>query len=569
MTERQFQTSLLKPIEDFTVRDEDFNNRIVIEENIKSRGLIIENCTFQDVVIFDKINLKFGIKFINCNFKKGLAFNDCKTAEYNPDFDSNCHLEFDNTIIEKLYFNGNNRIERGILIHNSTQINIFKVETLFCQYGGLLIKASTINSDFHISHIKLGSDVSIRENSVINAHLRIENVEIDSLVFTESIFTNYVQVWAGKIKSFIFNDGIFNEDVSIKALRISKELTIIGADFKKTLKYDSQDEVGDISGGVSEIYISSGKFGEQFIYNGEDIIDKITIKFSKQLEGAIYFTTVNILETNVSGDNYNGNLVFNHCNFNKLNFSFFYNYSTLSIISAKSFRDNSELIIEHSNMGKTHLFNVFLNSFKKVLISNSILIEIITANIKWFSNINLNPDAPYSFHTFEQKKEIYRQLKIALEKNGNRISSLHFKTSEMRNLKKEFFANKNWLQRIFSIDGIVLLAGQTNDFGQNWLKPVLLAIGFSISLYFLMIVGIAEELSYRPNLTCDSAKKTFQIFYDNSYLFPQFLNPTHTLSRILPDKNFGFIVHALDYILKIGLAFFIFQTVSAFRKYIK
>jgi hypothetical protein len=175
------------------------------------------------------------------------------------------------------------------------------------------------------------------------------------------------------------------------------------------------------------------------------------------------------------------------------------------------------------------------------------------------------------FHSkWRRTKEIYRQLKYALEKQGNRISSLRFKALEMKTYKQETFIKVKWYKRIFNVDRFVLWVGQSNDFGMNWLKPVLLAIGFSLLFHFLIIVGISDKLTYSPNLSFQSIETTWNVYRENLSSLPQLMNPTHLLSRIYPNNsNLNFNVHLLDYLLKVILAFFIFQTVSAFRKYVK
>lgn len=437
--------------------------------------------------------------------------------------------------------------------------------------GSFEINDSTVNNHFDISLAKIENNISIRGNSSINSKIRFENIQVRSFVFTDAKFDNDIHIWAGKVENLTFNDGEFNDDVNITGAPISKNLTVIGSDFKKSITFNLWDENNKKEGKLNKINISSAKLGEQFIINGNNYeIDELIIKASKQLEGALYFNSSNILNTEITGDNYNSNIVFNHCNFNKLAFDFFYNYSTLSIISAKSFGKNSIMTIAHSNLGKFHLFNVFLNTFEKINIFNSVLTEIITANVKWFHDNKLNPQNSTSHHTFEQRKEIYRQLKYALDKQGNRIASLHFKALEMKTYKQESFTKVEWYKRIFNVKRFVLWVGQTNDFGLNWLKPVLLSLVFSLIFHFLIIVGISDELSYWINLNCCSIKRTWEIYSENFSSLPQLMNPTHLLSRIYPtNTNLSFTVHFLDYILKIILAFFIFQTVSAFRKYMK
>jgi len=572
MTGNQFITEITKAGQPLKIIAQTITDKVDLQSNIVATGVEIENCIFEDIVIFENIDLNCGIKFIGCQFKKSFSLNKCRAAKHDLKFNfDNYHLEFKNTSIEGLHFNDENQIERGVRISENSIINKLQVRTLISTKGSFSINNSTINSQFDISQAKINNDISIRGNSSINAKLRFENIEVGSFVFTESNFIKDVHIWAGKVGSLTFNDGTFNDDLSITGVPISSYLTIIGTEFKKSINFKLWDDTNKKIGKLSKIYIQSGKFGEQFIVNGNNYeIEELTIETSKQLEGDIYFNSSNILTTKISGNSYNSNIVFNHCNFNQLNFDFFYNYSTVSIISAKGYGDNSNLTIAHSNLGQTHLFNVFLDSFDKINIYNSVLTDIIIANVKWFSDEKLNSELSTSQHTYEQRKEIYRQLKCALEKQGNRIASLHFKGLEMKTFKQESFAKIKWYKKIFNVDRFVLWVGQTNDFGLNWFKPVLFAIGFSIIFHFLIVIGISDNLTYLPNLSCKSFETTCNIYTEHLSKLPQLMNPTHILSRVFPDKtNISFSVHSLDYLLKIILAFFIFQTISAFRKYIK
>lgn len=572
MTGNQFEITISQAGQPLIIKDQTITNKVDLRNNIIATGVVIENCIFEEVVFFEKIDLNCGVEFKNCIFKKTFSINDCTASKYDDKFNfNNSHLEFTTTKIEGLYFNGENKIERGISIKENSTINALQVRTVICKMGGFSINNSTINNKLDISQAKIQNDLSIRGNSIIDAKIRFENIVVSSLVLTDATFNKDIHIWAGKISNLTFNDGIFNDDLFITGVPISNHLTIIGTEFKKSINFKLWDDTNKKVGKLSKIYIQSGKFGEQFIVNGNNYkIEEFTIETSKQLEGDIYFNSSQIQTTKISGNNYKSNIVFNHCNFNQLNFDFFYNYSTVSIISAKGFGDESNLTIQHSNLGKTHLFNVFLDSFDKINIYNSVLIDIIIANVKWFSKEKLNPELSDSQHTYEQKKEIYRQLKYALEKQGNRIASLHFKGLEMSTFKQESFAKIKWYKKIFNIDRFVLWVGQTNDFGLNWFKPVLFALGFSILFHLLIVIGVSEELSYIPNWSYESLINTLKIYNDNLSKLPQLMNPAHLLNKVFPGKtDISFSAHFLDYLLKIILAFFIFQIISAFRKYIK
>lgn len=572
MTGKQFENEITQLGHPLMIVGETITDKVYLSSNIIATGVVIENCIFEEEVFFEKVDLNCGVKFKNCVFKEIFSITDCYANNYDHHFNFySSHLEFSNTTIEGLYFKGVNQLQRGVGIKENTKINLLEVRTVICSMGSFSINDSIINRQLDISQARIKNDISIRGTSVINAKIRFANIEVGSYVFTDATFNKDIHIWAGKANSLIFNDGIFNDDLSITGVPISGSLTVKGTEFKKSIVFKLWDETNQKQGKLTSIYISSGKFGEQFIIDGNNYeIADLVIDTSKQLEGALYFNSINIVKAKISGDNYNSNIVFNHSNFNELNFDSFYNYSTLSIISARSFGENSSLTMTHSNLGKTHLFNVFLDTFNKISIYNSVLTELIAVNVKWFNDIRLNPEIDVSQHTFEQRKEIYRQLKYALEKQGNRISSLRFKALEMKTFKQEEFIKVEWYKRIFSVDRFVLWVGQTNDFGLNWFKPVLLAIGFSLFFHFLIIVGTSDELSYSFNFSNQSLETTWKTYIENLSSLPQLMNPTHLLSRIYPNNtNLTFNVHLLDYLLKLILAFFIFQTVSAFRKYVK
>ncbi len=574
MNEADFEDLMLQKGTPLEIKGHSIEDQVNLTENIIATGVIIENCTFHETVSFNKINLNYGIIFKNCIFKKGLHIIECQSKNYSREFNrDNFHLKFTNTTIDELFFKSNNDIERGIIINEDSKINKLEIDSICCIKGGFFIYNSIINDHLDIHFANMSDNFSIREKSIVNALMRLDKISANSLVFTDSIFNENIHIWAGSIKSLIFNDGIFKDDLFITGVKIHNSLTIIGTQFEKSINFKLFDEDNDKTGNLSKIYIKSGKFGEQFIVNGNDYeIEEITFNTSKQLEGDIYLNSSKIKKAKISGNNYNSNIIFNQCDFNQLHFDSFYNYSNISIISTKSYGENPNLTIQNSNLGTMHLFNVLLDSFHKISIHNSVLTDIIIANVQWFSNEQLNSGDPNSKHSYKQKKEIYRQLKYVLEKQGNRIASLHFKGLEMKTFKKESFVEIKWYKRIFNIDRFVLFVGQTNDFGLNWFKPVLFAIGFSIFFHFLIVIGISDKLNYAflPNLSCKSLYDTYNIYIDNLNKLPQLMNPTHILKRVFPCKaDISFTVHTLDYLLKIILAFFIFQIISAFRKYIK
>lgn len=555
-----------------TISDQLVLKRLDIEVVIACKGVVIKGCVFKEAVAFTNMNFNCGVKFIGCKFEKELSFISCISDPSAHDLDLYINnIEISGTYIDTLKFSGANQIERGVELTNKSVVNKLYVDSLCCSNGSFSISNSTVEQNVNLKKCRFHDSFTITNNCIINAAIKLENIDAGGISFLNSTFTKSIYIWAGELVTLTFNNGVFEDNLKITAVPVNGMLTIIGTEYKKAVIFNIKDDGSVKIGSLHKIHIASAKFGEEFVINGNNSeIDMLDIRLSKLLSGSLFFRSCNVLKAKMSGDNYNSNIVFNLCSFNNLSFNYFYNYSTISIISAKSYGDNSELSIDHSNLGKTHFFNMFFNTFKFVTIYNSALTEIVTSNVKWFNPINLNTFATLDSYGFVQKKEIYRQLKFALEKQGDRIESLKFKSFEMKAYQQELFSSPKWYAKIFSIDRFVLWLGQTNNFGLNWFKPVILILCFGFLFYCLIIIGVSDSLAYSFNFSSHSFSTTFLELWRYIDALPQLMNPIHSLDRVfVKGEKLGFGAHFFDYTLKVFLAFFIFQIISAFRKYMK
>jgi hypothetical protein len=570
MTSLEFERELRGTGLGHLIENEEVSEPVLFQNDLESIGIVIKNCVFKEDVFFENVDLKYGIHFVNCKFEKALYFKNCRANHYDSIYNYyGYHIEFNNTEAIDLVFE-NNQIDRGVRIYNKSLIKYLRVESLSSNNGSFSILNSTIETQFDISQGRFFS-IDVREDSIVKSKVRFENVSTGSITFTESSFEKDIHIWAGQVGSFTFNDGTFNDDLTVTAVPINENLSIIGAQFKKTFEFAIEDTTNEKIGSLNQVYIKSSKFGEQLIINGTNTpISQFSVDFSKQLEGSIYINSCNILKTKLSGDNYSGNFVLNNCCFNNFEFNLLYNYSTISLISVCSFDEKPEFSVINSNLGKTHFFNINFNTFHQITISNSILTEIIAANIIWFESERLNTNHLPNTFEYAQNKEIYRQLKYTLEKQGDRINSLRFKSLEMKTFKQEQFSKCKSYPRIFNNDRFILWLGQTNGFGLEWWKPALLLVILCLPFYFLIVIGVSEKLEYGLYLNYSSFKCTLKEFWNYIYSFPQILNPIHDIDKIYKkDYSFGFGVYLLDYTLKLFIAFFIYQTISAFRKFMK
>jgi len=571
MTALEFNLALTGSQDTIKISGKDIFEPLTIVGKLESKGVIVKNCTFHEFVVFDSLDLNYGIQFVNCKFEKTLSINNCAASSYDHNFNfDGYHIILSNTTIQRgLFFNGDNFIDRGVMIEKESIINNLKVDKIITKSGSFTVHNSVIEHLFDVINCSFIGSLEVLGNSTIKSKVRFQNVSATSLNFVKSNFEKDVHIWAGKFSSLVFNDGVFNDTLYISAVSISNMLTIIGAEFKRSILFNIRDK--EIIGSISKIYIASCKFGEHFILNGNNtIIDDLNLLLSTQLEGTLDISHCDILNTTLSGNNYNCNLNLIYCKFQKLTFQLLYNYSTISIMSAKAFDNNSEIAITDSYLGKTHFLNMFFNTFQKINVYNSVLTEIVTTNVKWFEPEKLNPSDTKETYEYTLRREVFRQLKYVLEKQGNRIESLKFKSLETKAFKQELFSRHKWYKRIFNNDRFILWIGWTNNFGLNWVRAVLLILGFVAIFYWLIVIGISDKLAFSPNLSIDSFKVTGEEFIKYLYAYPQLLNPVHSIDKVFPNVlDFGFWVHSIDYLIKIFLAFFIYQIISAFRKFTK
>jgi hypothetical protein len=263
-------------------------------------------------------------------------------------------------------------------------------------------------------------------------------------------------------------------------------------------------------------------------------------------------------------------------------------------------------------------FDFSFKSFKEIKIKNTYLSEIVPTNVEWFEDHQL------AEIELKQKRELYRQLKLATEKQSDRVSALHFQAEEMtvhkkiisnekepRNTKINPFntmwlivnilwlffnfdcinfpkvlnysihfvwlsVNVGWLfvNKPFSLinnknlnDNFSLWTGKTNDFGQNWIKPTFLA--FISTLVFYVFVIIAYSPNIQLALCQHEWNNFFSELYEHSKILAQMFNPTFSSKAILNESYTSAWAYVLLEIHRIFLGFFIFQTINAFRKFFK
>ncbi|MDJ1505581.1 hypothetical protein [Xanthocytophaga agilis] len=559
-----------------SIKDVEISQPIIFGIVRNFHYVIIENVMFAKDVEFRSVGLGAGIKFINCEFQGEIKFDNVTAVGPPPDHLIDSH----NLIFQACKINSSIKIfdsslARGITFTEQTKVEHLIFERLKCREGSILFDEVTVNKKLDIDDNRIRY-IEFRKSKV-SSGVRLWHNDADSISFIESGFDKDIQISNGSLNSIIFNNGEYKDDVNIKNVVLVENLTVYNDNFKRSLIYDFHK----VSNPLKNIYIDNTQFGTALSVKGANqSVKKITIICSQGLVGTFQVKQCQIDHLVIKNDNHKGNIVFNDCDFARIDFNSFTNYGNLIISSCKAISGNSsQLNLINSNLGKAQLYDFSFRSFTDLKIINSIFSEIATLGIDWFNDNQLSTslhDTPNikSIKNLQSKREVYRQLKQASEKQGDRIQALEFQARELQVFKDYLILkHKGW----WNNDRLILWLGQTNDFGLNWVKPLGWALVLTTLFWFFIVIAATKELSWFPATSSDDLWATWNAFTHCSTVWAQLFNPTRSLKQIFPepskvipwhlDMNFG--LSLLDGLHRIIISFFIFQIISAFRKYVK
>lgn len=558
--------------------DADFNT--IDPNNIKCDELHFHNCTFYDFSLVG-VNIKNGIVFNNCTIRGNLVLQNITTENFVLEEEHHTmSLKLNNTKVDGNTEISSCKFKREINIINCPDINALNIFYNELENGGLTIENTTVKGKFDLRKNVIRNDFTFRDSKLMGKVLLFANA-CSSFCFLKSTFNKDIHLDQGIIDSVIFNNGVFDDDFNITAIKCNS-LSLISPEFKTTFKVEYEDLTNSCFNGFKNIHIESCSVSNKISFHGsEDLsnkfeVDKLTIKANDQLKGKFEFTNFNILSAELNGDNNNGNLKFQHISFLELKLIDFINNSKLQFFNIAAIRDRKTLLnIDESNIGETEFYNANLKSFEIVSIKSSILYKVIAINVIWFGKQQLNPSKSIVKEILEKEwknnREIFRQLKYAMENQGNRINSLDFKSYEMyafrEEMKQHYPKTKKWGNRF------ILWVSQSNDFGLDFGKPLRLIFFTAIICYCFIVVGVSDKLSFALGNGCEDITLTFSEFRHYLKGLFKMINPLYDLNsafNIDPKiKVVSSWVGLIDMCYRIILSYLLFQMVSAFRKFVK
>lgn len=439
---------------------------------------------------------------------------------------------------------------------------------------------SKINYEINISNLNSKSSLGL-----YNCNLNC-NTYINNSIFDRIKISNTTSKYAFNINECISNIiwiDFKGSKVNINSLQ-AQEINLYYCTFDSNFLISDKDiDVVEKDIEINSVKIHFCSFNESaHIFSNDDNPNTFRIKelslYSSSLsKGDFAFTNLELGQVTFLGNIQNSNSTLNYCSITSfILFKNLINKGQIALTSVE-FSDTAIISFTHAIMGNFILLNTDLEKCLWLIFQKSDLGQVNFVASKWPKKII--PFNDYKKHIpvysksliFNEQeylinyREYYRQLKGACERMQDRIQALEFQSLEMKVYSKQLALTKS----ISNIDRIILILGKTNEYGQNWFRPVWLVLLITAIMHVAITVGVDPELSLTEgefDITF-LGKKLFQHFD----LFTQLLNPLHALERV-PSIKIEVIppaVWLLDYIHRLIVAFFIFQTVTAFRKYVK
>lgn len=522
---------------------------------------IIENVTFEEALIFEDLEVTYGLGFVDCEFKKGIVFKNFKVKKYSENFNyENNSLYFLGCKGKNLVLNLRTNLYRGLLIQRS-EFDKLKLNAIQIGNGGLKIKGSKINSLCDISVLR--SEGIVFSKSEMDGMVRFESIKSD-VSFIKTEFKNNLNLWNVEVPfAFISNDSIYTNRVKILACNL-KSISLHNDNFQRDFTLDIEDAHNKrVQGSLEELYVADCNFSEGFNLKtiGKSPISKLTLPITTRMKGLLKIEGFQIEETKISGFSDSFNLVFSNILFKHLNILDFSNSGILNFTNAKG-SDESSFFLLNSDLGRTKFNNFSFNSFDNIQIKTSNIKEISTSNIIWFRPDQLNRVAGENTN-YQELREIFRQIKQSLKQEGNIIDSLSFQAWEFKSYREELLSSNNYTTG----DRLIMSASWTNDFGLDWTRTAIVILIMNLVFYYTIlssVVAFPLFSIYRPMVL---NFMSLNLFWEEKQLFFQLFNPVRRFSNMYPE-SVSDAVYFLDITQRILLAVLIFQLVKAFRKFV-
>lgn len=593
-----------------------FAELVLGAQEYKASHVVFQDVDFQGAFLLDQVNLSHGAQFNTVRFHDVVAFKDIVVDHHDPIkvVDSVSLVFRDCTFSKRLKISGRDTsIDRSIVFENCVFQDGIDIDGISIVREGLAFRKCTVKEKLDVFRSSFYADVSFQDNQ-IGSYLRLGDLNCGGIVFSkENVVSGHLQIHSCALtRGIVFNDGTFKDTVDFSLNRTQNGgLTIHRSVFEKDFNIGFHYGTVRPDRGIDKFYIDSAKFSNGFNVAGtQDLLaerPKVTglnIDFSSMLTGNMQFRNLDVETVVLTGNNTSAKLTLKQFHVNQIKIQGFINDGGLIFSGFRASRSewpdpanqavmrNTAFYIDDANFGKAQFFQTDFGSFDKIVFHNLILTEIATSLVTWFTKDMLDDgEISLAIKDFNSKKglknglviensrksllaklhskrEIFRQLKFAAQKQGDIPLSHEFQRTEMEYYHQivDYQKPRQWSEFL------ILWSNQSNNYGQSWIRAFWGLLIFSFVSYIPIGFLTSPDLDYTKfaRSCMDFGLNGRVVFIDNIKSWLIVLNPAHRIADFADDiDRFSKWLYLWDMLSRIVVAYFIFQMVSAFRKFSK
>lgn len=550
-----------------TIRNTEFINSLTLDGCQLEGPFSLESCSAQDITI------------VRCNFKgdiltlTGLMLEDCKVHNWLSV--KNCKFKY-----------GGIKITGGAyadIVLSDIQAESAKIEMV--NFSCININIGTVTtSELNLYRLSvpdrpdaINSSYTVSRCSLSRFHLSQNKLAAMTIERMEA--AEYADIHLCSFDRFFFRHPASSVEL---VLRSSEFKSVMSISIPHYLRIDNRPAKMKA---IRLIDCDLGKNAQISGGIGKDELDELALMGTKTTDSVLEVLNLHIHKARIEYDRTIHSLFFRNIEFEIIQMNHFRNSGQLLFSSVYPSGPDATWQIIGAQPGQWQLIDCNLQRLDLFEVKNSDISGLRYASVEWFPRKALYPfelrdeknsgrlkkhvkirpwekisrDHPHAVEA-RNRREIYRMLKEAAENQKDRIRALRFQQEEMVAHARYLKLTRNF----WHPDRIVLWAGKSNNHGLNWWKPALLAIGCSIPFYILIVIGGERDLSL------SAWRDTGSFLWKDIGLFPQLLNPVHSLDKMFdPAAAIHPLTWWLDYLHRLLMAFFIVQTVSAFRKFMR
>ncbi len=281
------------------------------------------------------------------------------------------------------------------------------------------------------------------------------------------------------------------------------------------------------------------------------------------IHGNAVFENVPITHLSIAAVNF-GNLTFNRIRTKLIFFQYFHNNNKLTISNIVLDKNYNLLLIYDSNINETEFININFKKFDEVVIAKSNVSNILLSNSLFPHKIQTETKSPVLGYKIEPHeninknmyyRETYRQLKLAMEKQGNKNLALKFKAKEMHHLRKELTIG--WDKTLLYLNFI------SNNHGISWIRGVIFTIAVGFIFFCIYNSTLSDQYFYWD--INSSKEQTKEAFWFGLNHFSSFIASFPKLR--LDDNSNTWQTNLCVLASRIFIGYGIYQTITSFRKY--